>query len=146
MNLTGSRSGVVRSVRLEPEQAVEVDGLWASADDLQITGSEAQVKLLVHGERSVKLGSANGRYTGGVEYVADLNAHTSAVIDPAPLKIPEGENTPPVHAVSSYRPGEPAAGDHVKVQGPLYRGAVGRSVQVSGSQFLLERGGPCAAS
>ncbi|KRF34082.1 hypothetical protein ASG94_15175 [Nocardioides sp. Soil805] len=245
VTLTGSRSGVVRSARLDPEQAIEVGGLWASADDLQITGAEAQVRLLVHGERSVRLGSANGRYTGGVEYVADLNAHRSAVIDPAPLKVPEGEKTPPVLTVSSYRPGgteavaagatytavspaacvngtwtpkatdltgvvyvpcsvlvsgtglsasvtlaaegsvkveapaavlKPAArsgavvvaggglhvaGDNIRVQGPLFSGAgirltgstqtlfcgaVGRSVTVSGSRFVLERGGPCAPS
>lgn len=245
VTLTGSRSGTVRSVRLDPEQAVKVNGLWASAGDLAVTGAGAQVTLLIHGERSVKLGGAMGRYTGGVEYVADLNAHKSAVIDPAPLKIPEGEQTPPVLKLASYRPGAPeavaagaqyravspaacvngtwtpkaadltgvvyvpcsvlisgvglsatvtlvaeggvkveapaavlkpaarsgavvvaggglhVAGDNVRVQGPLfssgdikltgstqtlYCGAVGRSVQVSGSQFLLERGGPCAAS
>ena len=53
------------------------------------------------------------------------------------------------------------AGDDITVQGPLfsgagirltgraqtlYCGAVGRSVHMSGSRFLLERGGPCAAS
>ncbi len=245
VTLTGSRSGAVRSARLDPEQAVKVNGLWAFADNLQITGARATVELLVHGERSVRLGGADGRYTGGVEYVADLNAHRSAVVTPAPLKIPEGERTPPVLAVSSYRPGaveaaaagaqyravssascvngtwRPAAdeltgvvyvpcavvvsgtglkatvtlaaegavtvegsaavlkpagrsgavvvagagvhisGDNVSVQGPLfsgagikltgstqtlYCGAVGRSVQVSGAQFLLEQGGPCAGS
>lgn len=245
VTLTGSRSGTVRSARLDPEQAVKVDGLWASADDLRITGADAQVKLLVHGERSVRLGGANGRYTGGVEYVSDLNAHRSAVIDPVPLKIPEGEKTPPVLKVASYRPGgaeavaagakytavssaacingtwtpkadeltgvvyvpcsvvvsgvglsasvtiaaegsvkveapgavlAPAArsgavvvaggglhvaGDNIRMQGPLfssagisltgssqmlYCGAVGRSIHVSGSRFMLERGGSCATS
>ena len=245
VTLTGARSGAVRSVRLDPDQAVKVDGLWASADDVHITGSRATVKLLVHGERSVRLGGANGQYTGGVEYVADLNTHVSAVITPAPVKIPEGERTPPVLAVSSYRPGAPEAvaagsqyraissedcidgtwrptaadltgvvyvpcavvvsgtglnatvtlaaegtvlveapaavlhpagrkgavivadsgihvsGDNVTVRGSLfsgagikltgstqtlYCGAVGHAVQVSGSQFVLDRGGPCAAS
>lgn len=105
VTLTGARSGIVRSARLDPEQAVTVDGLWASADDLRITGADARVELLVHGERSVRLGGANGRYIGGVEYVADLNAHRSAVMDPAPLKVPEGEKTPPMVTIGSYRPG-----------------------------------------